>query len=140
MQYKASFVSLLALSAPALSFSMPDLSPANLFTRDILTKKAACPAVWKDISNELKGLMVTNLQCNDVARAMIRAAFHDCFPAVSSKFGCPKKIKCLTHRRVVVMALLPDPASSPVPRTPPWSLTSPRWSLWHRSTRSPTQT
>lgn len=38
-----------------------------------------CPAVWTDVAKELQGLMTENGQCNDFARAAIRAAFHDCF-------------------------------------------------------------
>jgi hypothetical protein len=37
-----------------------------------------CPAVWKSVKAELNGLFMTGNQCNDLARAAIRAIFHDC--------------------------------------------------------------
>ena len=42
---------------------------------------SSCPSGWTDVSTELTTLFVTDGQCNDDARATIRAAFHDCFPA-----------------------------------------------------------
>lgn len=42
--------------------------------------RSSCPSGWTDISSELTTLFVTDGQCNDDARATIRAAFHDCFP------------------------------------------------------------
>ncbi|RDW64717.1 peroxidase-6 [Coleophoma cylindrospora] len=43
-------------------------------------KSAACPAVWTNVVAELKGMFFDSSigQCNDDARAAIRAAFHDC--------------------------------------------------------------
>jgi hypothetical protein len=41
---------------------------------------ATCPQAWFDISGELSGMFLTDGQCNDAARAAIRAVFHDCFP------------------------------------------------------------
>ncbi|TID25011.1 class II peroxidase [Venturia nashicola] len=53
---------------------------ASLFSSLLAPRAASCPAVWTTISKELTKLFVTNLQCNDNARAAIRAVFHDCFP------------------------------------------------------------
>ncbi|QDS75635.1 hypothetical protein FKW77_006863 [Venturia effusa] len=53
---------------------------ANLFSSILAPRAASCPAVWTTISGELTKLFVTNLQCNDNARATIRGVFHDCFP------------------------------------------------------------
>jgi hypothetical protein len=39
-----------------------------------------CPAVWTQISQDLTGMFLSGGQCNDAARAAIRAVFHDCFP------------------------------------------------------------
>ncbi|KAF1983731.1 class II peroxidase [Aulographum hederae CBS 113979] len=37
-----------------------------------------CPAVWQQVAKELSTSMVSDGQCNDMARGAIRAAFHDC--------------------------------------------------------------
>jgi hypothetical protein len=37
-----------------------------------------CPSVWKSVKAELNTLFMTGNQCNDKARAAIRAIFHDC--------------------------------------------------------------
>jgi Peroxidase len=39
-----------------------------------------CPAVWTQVAQALTSLFLTSGQCNDDARAAIRAVFHDCFP------------------------------------------------------------
>jgi hypothetical protein len=65
-------VALVTLAASAQAFTFPSFPS--------LTKRAACPAVWTTISGELTKMFVTNFQCNDDARAAIRAVFHDCFP------------------------------------------------------------
>jgi hypothetical protein len=41
------------------------------------TADGSCPAVWTQVSSELSALFSG---CNDMARAAIRAVFHDCFP------------------------------------------------------------
>jgi phage shock protein PspC (stress-responsive transcriptional regulator) len=38
----------------------------------------ACPAVWTHVKADLNNLFMTGNQCNDLARAAIRAIFHDC--------------------------------------------------------------
>jgi len=63
----------LAFSAQALDFG--DIT--SLFRR-ASGGSGGCPAVWNDISNDLTKLFLSNGQCNDDARAAIRAAFHDC--------------------------------------------------------------
>ncbi|KAJ9637333.1 fungal class II heme-containing peroxidase [Coniosporium apollinis] len=57
------------------SISIPDIFSAK---RDLETRQSGCPAVWTTISKELTGLFLSNGQCNDAARAAIRASFHDC--------------------------------------------------------------
>lgn len=37
-----------------------------------------CPTVWLQVKAELNTLFMTGSQCNDLARASIRAIFHDC--------------------------------------------------------------
>jgi hypothetical protein len=52
---------------------------------------AKCPAVWTKISSSLTTMFLTNGQCNDDARAAIRAAFHDCGTwnkALGNTAGC----------------------------------------------------
>jgi hypothetical protein len=46
--------------------------------QDIAKRAAgdACPPVWLDVSKNLTGEFMTNGNCNDNARAAIRAAFH----------------------------------------------------------------
>lgn len=39
-----------------------------------------CPPVWAEVSRDLSKMFVSGGQCNDDARAAIRATFHDCFP------------------------------------------------------------
>ena len=82
----------LAVSISAVHASAPqDITPAGLLC---VFKRAAdaaltaiaprsggnggCPAVWSSISTQLNQMFLTNGQCNDDARAAIRAMFHDC--------------------------------------------------------------
>jgi hypothetical protein len=37
-----------------------------------------CPSVWTQVKGELNTLFMSGSQCNDLARAAIRAIFHDC--------------------------------------------------------------
>ncbi len=37
-----------------------------------------CPAVWNQVKAEFNQKFMTGSQCNDLARAAIRAVFHDC--------------------------------------------------------------
>nr|AUS45858.1 putative generic peroxidase [Coniochaeta hoffmannii] len=41
-------------------------------------KDSKCPSVWTQVKAELNTLFMTGDQCNDLARAAIRAVFHDC--------------------------------------------------------------
>jgi hypothetical protein len=41
-------------------------------------KDGGCPPVWKQVKSELNELFTTGHQCNDLARASIRAILHDC--------------------------------------------------------------
>jgi hypothetical protein len=59
----------------------------------------ACPAVWTSISQQLSGLFAG---CNDMARAAIRAVFHDCFPSP----GCDGSL--------AIQAELSRPINSPL--------------------------
>jgi hypothetical protein len=69
IMYISSSVALFALASSAQAISFP-----SLYRRDV------CPTVWSTISQDLTSLFLTNAQCNDDARAAIRAVFHDCFP------------------------------------------------------------
>ncbi len=78
----------LALAASAYAESISSLpTEAELFKRQTTTSTtgiSTCPRVWTEISTELTGLFLSNGECNDNARAAIRAGFHDCFAGV----GC----------------------------------------------------
>lgn len=41
-------------------------------------RQGGCPAIWTQISKDLTAKFSDNGQCNDLARAAIRMAFHDC--------------------------------------------------------------
>jgi manganese peroxidase len=76
-------IATLAASAQAISF--PSLNFGSFTRRDApyshhLKRGGTCPAVWNQISTDLTSLFLSGGQCNDDARAAIRAAFHDCFP------------------------------------------------------------
>jgi hypothetical protein len=51
---------------------------AHSLSRSLFKRQDACK-VWTEISDQLTGEFLSNGQCNDNARAAIRAAFHDCF-------------------------------------------------------------
>lgn len=63
-----------ALSLQGIQSKLSTVASSKLFS-----KRASCPSVWTDVGNELADLFVTGLVCNDLARAAIRAGFHDCF-------------------------------------------------------------
>ncbi|MBE7181368.1 MAG: hypothetical protein INR71_09215, partial [Terriglobus roseus] len=70
-----------AFDLSVLTDSLGTIMPRNLLPRDLLPRKggaASCPAVWTNVSSDLTGMFLANGQCNDDARAAIRAAFHDC--------------------------------------------------------------
>lgn len=58
-------------SAPVPSGSAPASGAPS-------TGNTACPAIWSTISKDLVGQFLSDGQCNDLARAAIRIAFHDC--------------------------------------------------------------
>ncbi|KAH7417367.1 putative Ligninase LG5 [Cadophora sp. MPI-SDFR-AT-0126] len=76
--------STLAECTDKLRRSLPDYG--NIFTRSPapaeIETRGACPAIWTSIVAEMSGMFIdrstTPSQCNDDARAAIRAAFHDC--------------------------------------------------------------
>jgi hypothetical protein len=70
----------LAVSVQAIAF--PDSVTGTLNSLLNPQRRAAtqCPAVWHQISSDLSALFLSGGQCNDDARAAIRAGFHDCFP------------------------------------------------------------
>ena len=67
------------------ALSMADFSPANLFTRSGGSGSSGgggggnCPPIWNTISQDFTKMFLDTAtgQCNDDARAAIRAAFHD---------------------------------------------------------------
>ncbi|KAF2189039.1 class II peroxidase [Zopfia rhizophila CBS 207.26] len=79
-----------AFSFPSLPRSLPDASAVtDLFRRKDGDNK--CPAIWSTISKDLTAMFLGNGQCNDDARAAIRAVFHDCGAwnkAQGAKGGC----------------------------------------------------
>jgi hypothetical protein len=55
------------------------LAESSIVPRQAAAAGGACPAVWTQVSKDLTTLFVqTDGQCNDDARASIRAVFHDC--------------------------------------------------------------
>lgn len=70
---------LLALANAAVLHHAEDASYAAVVAKDLGTRGGAkCPAVWKQVNTELNSLFMSGSQCNDLARASIRAIFHDC--------------------------------------------------------------
>lgn len=50
------------------------------YASTILPRQTTCPPVWKQITAELSTFFEGGKGCEQLARAAIRAAFHDCFP------------------------------------------------------------
>jgi len=75
--YISNPVALFALASTASAISFPSFPSLSLLRR---SNGTACPAVWTQISQDLTNLFLTDAQCNNDARAAIRAVFHDCFP------------------------------------------------------------
>ncbi len=57
--------------------SIPGASTHNIVVRDG-GKGGGCPPVWTQVKSELNTKFMTGNQCNSMARAAIRATFHDC--------------------------------------------------------------
>ena len=77
------FTTPLALAAFASSvqaIAWPQATESISDLLDGLKPRGQCPAVWSQISKDLTGMFLSGGQCNDDARAAIRAVFHDCFP------------------------------------------------------------
>ena len=90
---------LLLCSVPLIqAFAFSDVyNPGDILNLASNTKNkrnifpSQCPQVWTQISGVLtkEFLNTTNGQCNDMARASIRAAFYDCASwNITSKGGC----------------------------------------------------
>ncbi|KAF2183868.1 class II peroxidase [Zopfia rhizophila CBS 207.26] len=87
MYISTSFVAFLAAvdTAQALQFSDGASAASDIkrsvadLTGSLFKRQGRCPSVWGDISKELTSQFLSDGQCNDAARAAIRAAFHDCF-------------------------------------------------------------
>lgn len=86
---KSLLVACATASAHALSFhdinlpnfaavgrSMSKLLPARSST--LSARSGTCPPIWTTVTKDLTTMFLSNGQCNDDARAAIRAAFHDC--------------------------------------------------------------
>ncbi|KAI3540422.1 versatile peroxidase VPL1 [Colletotrichum tamarilloi] len=70
---------LLALANAAVLPHAEDASSGAVVAKGLDTRGGAkCPAVWKQVNTELNSLFMSGPQCNDLARASIRAIFHDC--------------------------------------------------------------
>ncbi|EPE28317.1 Heme-dependent peroxidase [Glarea lozoyensis ATCC 20868] len=50
------------------------------YASTLLPRQTTCPPVWSQITQELSGAFEGGKGCEQIARAAIRAAFHDCFP------------------------------------------------------------
>ncbi|ORY15291.1 heme peroxidase [Clohesyomyces aquaticus] len=72
----------LFLAATASALSFPDLSPVTDRFNDLFRRKDGgngnCDPKWNDISKILTAKFLSGGECNDDARAAIRAVFHDC--------------------------------------------------------------
>lgn len=91
MYISSALVSLLAIANTAQAFQVSEVtafirdlniaSPSAIkrSISDALRPRAFCPSVWSNISKKLTSDFLSGGQCNDNARAAIRAAFHDCF-------------------------------------------------------------
>ncbi|KAF2437169.1 heme peroxidase [Tothia fuscella] len=76
-------LSLVLLTTSVLTYASPHLSSrqdGNSSGEASADQWGRCPPVWNTISRELTSLFRSGNQCNDDARAAIRAVFHDCFP------------------------------------------------------------
>lgn len=65
-----------AFELPSLISVRRDLS--SLFERGLLQERdgGKCPAIWTAVSSDLTAMFLSNGQCNDDARAALRANFH----------------------------------------------------------------
>ncbi|KAH8895322.1 versatile peroxidase VPL1 [Thozetella sp. PMI_491] len=59
----------------AAATSIPQRSDGNVVSRN---GGNSCPAVWTQVKSELNTAFMSGNVCNDLARASIRALFHDC--------------------------------------------------------------
>jgi hypothetical protein len=50
------------------------------YASTLLSRQTTCPPVWSQISHEFSDAFEGGKGCEQIARAAIRAAFHDCFP------------------------------------------------------------
>ena len=66
------FYSLIVTHATKLRYAPPGEPALNA------RKDGNCPEVWKQVKAELNTVFMTGDQCNGLARAAIRAVFHDC--------------------------------------------------------------
>ncbi|KAH8890106.1 versatile peroxidase VPL1 [Thozetella sp. PMI_491] len=66
------------LAASTHAASLPQPAAGNIEARASTPVPTVCPPVWKNVKAELNTLFMSGNQCNDLARAAIRAAFHDC--------------------------------------------------------------
>ncbi|KAF2203670.1 heme peroxidase [Delitschia confertaspora ATCC 74209] len=71
-------VPVLLLTTTAHSFHISSIL-SSLSSPLSRRQSSSCPQVWTNISKSLTNEFLSNGQCNDAARAAIRAAFHDCF-------------------------------------------------------------
>ncbi|KAB5559693.1 heme peroxidase [Coniochaeta sp. 2T2.1] len=59
--------------------SLPVIHATNIPSSSIQPRKdSACPEVWTQVKAELNTLFMSGYECNGLARAAIRAVFHDC--------------------------------------------------------------
>jgi hypothetical protein len=76
------FSGLLALagSVAALVNPPPNPPPRPVIPKPVAEVRKPCPSVWYQVKAELNTTFTagSGTQCNDLARAAIRAVFHDC--------------------------------------------------------------
>jgi hypothetical protein len=80
------FSNLVLLASSGAASASLFSSPATFDFSFLTKRKAACPAYWQQISQDLNAAFLTNGECNANARAAVRYAFHDAGP-YSTKFA-----------------------------------------------------
>lgn len=70
---------LILATCPLVSFTTAGIVPYAAPDPSLQERKdGGCPAIWTQVKSDLNDLFMTGNQCNDLARAAIRAVFHDC--------------------------------------------------------------
>lgn len=107
MRFSESLVAAAALSTAnafdtsVLTESLSSFMPRDASLKSLFARKggATCPAIWSTVSSDLTGMFLSGGQCNDDARAAIRAAFHDAgtWDTTQGSTGGADGSLCLAH-------------------------------------------